>query len=513
MILKKPYAILIKYFRIIHLVLSVFIVYSIIKINSLLSFFNNFLSTQDSVIGQNLQGNLFNSLIFVFTILNCIISILLLWLMFKKKKPFRFYLFNSLVCVISLVIFIYSYNFLGKMSATVIDVVNVRVLRDLFIILLSLQSVALLVTFIRTIGFDIKSFEFMKDLQQLEISEEDQEEYEIDFNFDSNERKRKRKKKLRYLKYSYKENKLFINLVIFIIIFLLGFFIYSRFNVYTISQKEGKLISTNYYDMIINNTRLVNTSYNGTKLTDGYLVVVDLSVKTKNSQNRLLVGNFKFQIGDNKYFTTNKYNNHLLDIGNVYNNDILSSEFKNYLLVFEVPKDVVDKDMKLIYYDLNGDIKIKLNPIFDKNDYKEYSLNDEIDVGEYGKVILSAYEIANSFSINYDFCIGDTCHNSVQLLVPSLDKNYDKALVKINGNFTKNSSSNYVNLSDFIRGLGYIEYEIGGYSYISSIQMINNIKDNNSNDIYFEVNKQVMDADRIKLIFNTRNCKYALNLK
>ena len=48
MILRKPYGFLIKHFRLIHLILTTLYIYLAIKVNSLLKFYNNFISGSES---------------------------------------------------------------------------------------------------------------------------------------------------------------------------------------------------------------------------------------------------------------------------------------------------------------------------------------------------------------------------------------------------------------------------------------------------------------------------------
>lgn len=513
MILKKPYALLIKYFKVIHLFLLIFTIYIIYKANSLLSFFNTYLSVQESVVGKNLNDSLFTSLMYIFPIIAIIVSVVLLWLMGSKKKPFRFYLYNFLVNIFALVTFIIAHSFLNIMQVKMIDIVNIRLIRDFLIILLFLQSLSIIVIFVRVIGFDIKNFNFSSDLQELEISEEDQEEYEVDFNIDSNESRRKRNRNIRYLKYSYKENRFLINSVLIIIFVICSVFIYSKNGIYTRLNKEGILLSTEYYDFKVDNTYLVNTSYSGNKITDNYLVVLNLKIRNKELQNRIMTSNFKLLVNNNKYSVTNKYDKYLVDIGSVYSNQFLSNEYHNYLLVYEIPITDIDRNMKLIYYENSKDVKVKLKPIKEKISYKEYCLGNTIDIDKFNSISINSYDIEDSFIIDYDFCIKDKCYKSNQYVVPTLNTNYDKAIIKINGTSIHKQGSTYNNFDNLILGLGTIQYTKDGVTNISSLTKISNLKKVDNDVYYYEINKNVINADNIKLVFGTRKCKYSYILK
>lgn len=512
MLLKKPYAFLIKHFKLIHVLLTILSVYIIYRTNLLLKFFNDYLDVQNSVVGQSLRDNLFNIYVFILPIIIIIISIILLWFMIKKKKPYKFYLFNVIAYLFLFIVILYSNSFIGKMEVKIIDILNVRVLRDIFIILLSIQGINTIFLLVRALGFDIKKFEFMSDLNNLELSEDDREEIEIEFNIDSNERKRKIRRKLRYLKYSYKENKLFVGVILLIIILFIIFLLYKRINIYTKVHNEGSIINSDYYSYKVNSSYLLNTSYSGMKITNNYLIVISMDVKMNSFQNKLLTGNFKLQIGNNKYNTINTYDKYLIDIGNVYNNQDLTNSYNNYLLVYEIPDSDINKSMILLYYQDNNNIKVKLKPI--KFTYQEldYKLGDIININN-DIILVNEYEIKESFIIDYDYCIKDTCYKSIQYLVPSLNTNYDKAILRINGLFNKGTNSNYNSFTNILSSVGTIQYSINGENKYSSMTRINDLKSNEKNIYYYEVNKEILNADSIKLNFNTRKCKYSYILK
>ena len=60
MIIRKPYAFLAKHFKKIHFILSILVVYLMYRTNLIFQFFNEYVSTQQNLIGQELTSNLFN---------------------------------------------------------------------------------------------------------------------------------------------------------------------------------------------------------------------------------------------------------------------------------------------------------------------------------------------------------------------------------------------------------------------------------------------------------------------
>ena len=512
MLLKKPYAFLIKYFKIINFILTILCVYLLFCSNSILRFLNNYLIDGNSVIGMSLKSNLFNLLFFIFPILIIIISCFLLWLMVKKKKPFKFYLINVFVYLIFFFVIIYSYSFIGKMETDVIDILVVRVLRDIFIILVFIQGIISIFLLFRSLGFDIKKFDFMSDLNKMDLSDDDKDEIEIEFNVDSNERKRRLNKKISDIKYSLKENKSFVIFIFILIFVLILFFGYKKYNMYFKYYDEGTVISSDFYDFKVNNSYLINTSYRGDIITDNYLVVLNISIKRNNYQTKLIKSNFKLKVNNKYYDITNNYDKYLSDLGSGYTNEDIISDYSNYLLIYEIPLNEIDNKMRLIYSNIDGDIKINLKPTKFIYQEKDFNIGDIIKIDD-DEIVINNYEIKDYYALNYDYCIKDNCYNSIQYLYPSLDTNYDKVIIKINGIFKNGVNSNYNNFSNFVSSVGIIQYNFNGEVKYSKINRISNIKKEEKDIYYYEINKEVLNSDSLKIVFNTRKCKYSYILK
>ena len=93
MILRKPYAFFIKHFKLFHIILTILITYLIYRTGLLLSFFNEYIATSQSVINQDLTGKLFNTYMFISPFLIILGSIVILSVMIIEKK--LFYLYSS----------------------------------------------------------------------------------------------------------------------------------------------------------------------------------------------------------------------------------------------------------------------------------------------------------------------------------------------------------------------------------------------------------------------------------
>jgi len=173
MILKKPYAFLIKHFKLIHGVLAVLYVYLAFKTSSLLNYYNAFISR---TVGSSNAINYVSKFPFFIIILTYIICITLYILMNYKKKPKLLYAILTLIYIAVFVIISISYGGLNTIYTSVLDSKTTLLYRDLLRIILLFQYISIAFITIRAIGFDIKKFNFSEDIHAMDIDITDDEE-------------------------------------------------------------------------------------------------------------------------------------------------------------------------------------------------------------------------------------------------------------------------------------------------------------------------------------------------
>ena len=205
MILRKPYAFFIKHFRLIHVFLSILMLSLLFNTKKLLDFFNEVVSTNLNLKGQELVSLYMPLILRILPFLIIVLLGLLLFIMHIKNKPKTMYITSILIYLYVIIINFISKSTLSTMENTVLATRNVRLIRDFILISFIAQIVISIITIIRAVGFDIKKFDFKKDLKELQIDESDNEEFEFSIDLDSNKLKRNIRKYIRHLKYFYKE--------------------------------------------------------------------------------------------------------------------------------------------------------------------------------------------------------------------------------------------------------------------------------------------------------------------
>ena len=534
MILRKPYAFFIKYFKLLHAIIAVLVAFLLYRSFSIYNFFRAYVGDYSSALNEFSPRTFLNMYVFLLVLLVIILIIVLLSVMIYKKKPKALYIYSILVYIAVITLFFVVYPVFRDISAYILDVRTSSAYRDMFLIVSVLQLVSLILYTIRAIGFDIKQFDFGTDLQQLNIDEKDSEEIEVSLEFDQNKIHRNIRFKLREFRYFYGENKMVINTVGIILIVVLAFMIYTNIGIYTARYNQGTSFSASGVVMNVRGTYLTQTDPHGKKLTDDMIVVVKTEIRKQGTVDRILNTGLTTLIIDGVSYSQNSdYAKALFDLGNPYTRQSLSENFQSYILAFLVPYEDAYKSMELKFNDNVSYVKGEMGAknIFVKLDSNDLTKNEkkyESLIGkellfegsalEGSKFMIKGYEFNNKFRINYKFCYAtDKCNNSYEYLTPSATGSYAKTLMRINGYFVANNdlSNQISSLESFLNTFAVMNYKIGDTWYSRNIetQSVRPRVGVDNTNYYIEVPLEVINADEINITFKIRNYTYKYVLK
>lgn len=208
MILKKPYAFFIKNFKLFHLIIFVLSSILLYRTSLIYSFIKEYINTNPNLIGKELTDVLFVNWVYILVVLITIINIVIIIIMIRKQKPLMYYILNISLYIGVIIVYILSHKVVGSLEVMLVETKTILAIRDITNIARLLQTVSIIFYLVRATGFDIKKFDFVRDLQSLDISEEDSEEYELAVEFEKNVFIRNYKRKLRNAKYYYKKTNL-----------------------------------------------------------------------------------------------------------------------------------------------------------------------------------------------------------------------------------------------------------------------------------------------------------------
>ena len=368
MILRKPYAFLIKNFKIIHLFISLLLIYLIKRTYNIISFYKSY--SQNSLI-EVIPSHYTGFLIYFSIILLIGLVVAIVFLLKKKNKPILFYIITIIVYVAIFIGFTYNRSIINTLEMQSLDRKTIGLARDITRFMLIAQGILLIPYIIRTLGFDIKKFDFKKDLQELDIEVDDNEEFELTIGVDKNKLERKGRRRLRELKYYYIENKIFILIIAGIVALFLGV---KSINFITSSivhkYSEQDIISLNGYKLTIDDSYITTKNDNGKNIVvndEVYLIVKFTVNSSYNGIFTLDSNKFIVKIKDDSYTSNRKYNSYFTSYGIGYKGQKISlNDSKTYILVYSIPSADKNKNMTLEYnYSSNGSVEkkiIKLSP-------------------------------------------------------------------------------------------------------------------------------------------------------
>lgn len=523
MILRKPYKFFIKNFRIIHFILAIISGYLLIKTNAILTFFNEYLKSTETLVGSGTNNEYFSGIMIFLIIIMLLGTAIILIIMKIKNKPTLFYVINMMLYIIAGTIYIYDSSIMKTLEINAVDIRTIKLASDFTLICFLVQTLSTIILTIRAIGFNLNKFNFDKDLE-LEISENDNEEFEFDVNIDKNKLKRNFKKNIRNIRYAYSENKTISNIFIALFIVIIGIGLFLNYGIFNKVYQRGNTINTKEYTYSLVDSYLINKDYKGNIITDNYLVVAKIRIKNNTGKKLTFqTGRLQLHIGKTIYNPITTYKNEVIDLGETYNKKEIGEEFEEYIITFEIPRRLINKKMILSYLDLNDKkYNIKLNnKTFDeklrneKAKINEYiKLND--DIYKKIKFKISNYEIDNKIKATYNFCeTKDKCYESYEYIVPNISDNYNKTILKIESDidFKNQKIKNFNDLSDFIETYGKVKYKVNNKEKEMRVKEIHPTKSYKDGVYYFEVYEDIKNATNISIILNIRNKKYEYILK
>lgn len=529
MILRKPYKFLLKHFKLIHLILTTLMVYIIYRFSRIVNFFDVAIASSTGVLSTNPTASLFDIYIYIAIFLVVVASIGLIFLLSMKKKSVKLYIATIIGYVVAFIFLAYSYNVIGNMEVKVVDPKILRNIRDFVLVVSMIQAIFIVLYGIRALGLDIKNFNFKDDLKEFDIVEEDNEEFELNVNVDVNKVHRKVNKGKRFLHYFYVENRYLFFFISSICVVTLSLIIYLSLGVYSKKYTENEFFTTQDFFMAINKAYVTNLDYDGNEISSNKsFVVLAITIKTNGmTEKQLNLARPELVVGYNKYYHDGDYSYKFVDIGSGYKNEYIGRDFKKFLLIYPIDKNDIDKKMMFRYVDKGSitdtepkTISVEIVPknldVVTKT--KKFELGDTINfdgsiLGE-TTLTLNQKTISDLFKINYTFCVNsDECYPSIEYLKPDIVNNYDKTLLRINGNIEWDSEtvkSKISNIFSFIDLYGYFEYTIDGVKKKdnTTLKEVKSIRVDESDTYYIELIKEVEKAQELTLVLKVRDCVY-----
>ena len=534
MVLKKPYAFLIKNFRLIHLILAIPVFYLTYKSMNLVSFFNDYVANDYSLTVNGELTEIFLSPLMYIAVLLIILGSIAVYLLFKyKEKPRNNYIAIIIYYFIFFILLSVSHGILEVMTSETIEASLARSYRDISLLVVLPQYYFCIFTILRGLGFNIKKLNFADDLRELEISEKDDEEFEFVVGVEGYKAKRTFRRFIREFSYYIKENTFIFIIILLMAIIGIGTSIYLNRDKYEVNYKQGEVFGYKVFTVSIEDSIITNLSYNGKVISkDKYYLIIKLNLRNNDIYETLLdYTDFKIKVSDKLIYPIIDKGEYFADYATPYDGKKIKSQEENtYLLVYELTEEQIEDEFELKIYNGVSTEKgalntrytnIALEPILinETKEVKTVQLAEKLDLVNSNigntNLTINNYQITNKYTYNYERCFNNKCHNYTDYVAVDYFSNGSSTLLVMDYNLLldKNSAySRYIKSQKaFFDNFVSIKYKVDDTEFKSSIK--NLTPTNIQNVLVLQVNDQIKNADELKLLITIRNKIYIIKLK
>lgn len=530
MILRKPYAFIIKHFRLIHLVILGclgYLIYNFSSINGLVDTLVN--SRIYTYTGADIY---INKTVYTFIFVGLSLSGVLLWLLRTKKKPTGLYAGFVAYFIVSAVAFIYFYSLLGKLMESSLEIDQLTTFKDLLLLVRVPGYILSAMAFIRGIGFNLKQFNFSKDIEELKIAEKDSEEFELMVGQNNYKYARFIRRTLREISYYIRENLIAITIFGFVILAALIVLGIRYYNLYLKRLKAQEVKTINGITYVVNRSYITEEDYLGNKIKDGSkFVIVNMSFNNTTSTDKTLDYDSLRLVYDKLiYVPTASYNSKFYDMGVPYEpgTSIPQSSMLERYIVFEIPSSIKSNDftLRVEYGVTNKNTKVIANYIKFQINTTEADTEDIVnninlnspmnpDVLNENRFTLTIkkYTIQENYNDRYVICGRNSDCKSYNNLI-SANKEVDKTMMifDIDGliyeeaNFTKR----FKTYNEIFSNFATITYMIDNRIYKRPVSIVSTNVDGKA---FVLVDREILKASTYKITFTFRNSTYDIILK
>lgn len=531
MILKKPYAFLIKHFRLIHIILLVLNIYITYKLSAIATFFRSYvLNDYSAIITTNFTSNFINFTLILSLILSIIITIFIIFLFKTKQKPRKYYIFSLIHYILTIIFIIIIYGILTTLETSTLAQDISRIYRDLSILVFIPYFAFIVIDIVRALGFNIKQFNFDKDIKDLTISEKDSEEVEVNLGFDTYKQKRTLRRFLREFNYYVKENKFIVLCIIVISVGVVIYLLSSGASSYITKRGTNDTFNYKGLTMSIDDSIITNLDAGGHVIKDDtYFILLKVTIKNNTSSKiKFDYDNLKIYYGQNHINPELDTAYHFVDYAIPYQDkDFNPKDGSTYVFAYPIKKNLINQkfvvEMHTGVIQKNNNYfaettQISINPveISEISEVGTYPLNQEINLNNTylkGSTInLTKYEITNKVLYNYQSCFNSNCNTYQDLIT---NNNSTQTYINLIGKIKIDENSVFAKTSKLTDTFINTFFSVEGIKNgVKSTYSVKNVTPGNYTDGYIiSSSSNLSDADKINLIVTIRNKKFIINLK
>lgn len=515
MIIRKPYAFLIKNFKKIHIVLLLLSLFALYQMFDVSKFVSEYMRLG---VYEPYSNPITNHITWFLSLSILIITVgtgALILLLRYKKKPWKVYLIPFIeYLVLFFVLNMIKSFFVGYTYD--VETTDLRMSRDLLMVFQFVQLPAIAIFVMRVFGLDVQKFNFNSDKEFFELSEKDREEIEISLSVDHNTFIRLYKKLIRNIGYVYAEHTFICRIVAGIVGVILLYNAFTFVFITNRSYSQGSKYSVDGYTFKINNVYFTDKDNSGNVISKkSNFVILDLTVTNNSAPRKLYLDNFHLKNSSYDYVTTNKtYASDFKDIGDSYDSvkELKRDETLNFIIVYKVDNKLKKGRFVLYYQEESGylrKISLKVKDISKIENKGTLNLGDDFTFSLKGNeqtVSFDSYNILDNVDYTYRICNTSRCYVQNDNYVTS----EDYKVLKINFASTEFEGKDMVDFSSSYGKIVYIDSENTEevvdikypFSHVATGKFL-----------YVLIPNDAAESSKIEIVYTIRNAKYTYKIK
>ena len=531
MIIRKPYAFIIKHFRALHIItlgVLLYITYTISNISGLV----NQLIRSRTYMYEGAETYI-NKTVYLVILIGFALVFIMYWILKEKNKPIGLYMGLVIYLGATTIFFLYCYAILGQVVKKAVEPDVLSFMRDIIVLVRYPGYVFIILCLIRGIGFNVKQFNFSKDIQELKIADQDSEEFELIVGQNNYKYARLIRKTIRETKYYIMENTIALMALVAVVVVILGFFGVKYYNQFVKKIKSQDITSVDGIYFAVNDAYITAEDINGNIIKEGSkFVIVDMNFSNGGTEDKAVnLDIITLANGKLLYHPTQSYNSKFFDLGQPYEKGykVPADSMVNGYIVFEIPTSVTttnytlkieyglqNKENKVV--SLHKKIAVKAKNIDVEDKREDINIDDTIntDVNNENKfsIRINDYKLQENYNYKYVICEKDlTCQSFYNLITANkydastmMVVSYD-AVMYADAKFTKTFNS----YNKVFANYAFLEYIYQGRIYDEKLNLVP--QSEVQEKAFIIVNRRILNATRINLIFKFRNNTYNVALK
>ena len=530
MIIRKPYAFIIRHFKVINLVIAGCIAFLAVNATNLQQQFID-LKTSKMYTYAGAEFLISNN-IFLFVIVGLILTGLVYYLLKEKKKPTRAYLATLAYFVGTALLIFYLKNVCNNLVSGTVTDSTLSLARDASMMIRYVGFVLFCIIFVRGIGFNLGQFNFSKDIREMKIVEEDSAEFEVMIGQNNYKYARGLRRFARECKYYFLENLVYFEMLGGLIVIACGIYGLYYYKTYLDRAKQESIMTVGGINYTVNGAYITGEDYNGNVVKENSrFVVVNLSLtNVMFAETELDLTKISIQSGKIEFFPTLSYNSKFYDLGIPYQDKqkLIPGETVDVTLTFEVPgttnvrnwtlriqESIDNSGLKVLV--MYRKFKITTKDIDSEDKDSGFSLGQDMKINTVNhnmfKMNVQKFDILDNYEIQYALCNSKlTC--SLQRKVITSTKNSTDTMLMLNLDYTMYDEAyftkTFTTLNDIFANYVTVIYTVGTKEYQEKGILVS--KENINNYVFLQVNRRIKSARDVKVKFDFRNQKYYLNL-